>query len=132
MAFIANTVDNRWHGYILLSEAPTGWDNSQRQNANDALHGVGKQSGAAHLKTHGRVNLNNTAWLNESSYTEEELTRDYQVQVLAEALDISSVAVDAKVNYQIFADGGTWQESRDVANQYIANNIEEWESAEAL
>jgi hypothetical protein len=128
MAFVPNLPDGRWHGYCLLSEAPLGWDNSQRDNAKAALKSnIGRQSGPAHLITHGRANLNNTAWMYESSYTEQELTKEYQAQVLADELGLTYAAVFAKIQFTIFAEGGTWEQSRDAANQYIADNRAEWE-----
>jgi hypothetical protein len=128
MTFVPNTDDNRFHGYCLLSEAPLGWSVAQRDNAKSALkRGIGRQSGPAHLITHGRANLNNTAWMYESSYTEEELTKEYQAAVLADELGLTYEAVFAKIEFTIFAEGGTWEQSRDAANQYIADNRAEWE-----
>jgi hypothetical protein len=43
-------------------------------------------------------------------------------------LGISEAAVDAQIEYTIFAEGGTLEESRDEANQYLADNRAEWES----
>lgn len=130
MIFVANTDDNRWHGFCLLSEAPIGWNAVQRAKAKQRLRGIGRQNGARHLITHGRTNLAGTAWQNESSYTEEELTKEYQCQELADALQLPYSAVFAKVNFTIFAEGGTLAESLAAAIQYIADNRDKWEAPE--
>jgi hypothetical protein len=57
MTFLPNTPDGKWHGYTLLSEAPLGWSASERAAAKAAIEGIGRQSGAAHLITHGRATI---------------------------------------------------------------------------
>jgi hypothetical protein len=131
MAFVPNTKDDKWHGFTKISEVPLGWDNVQRAKVNQALRGIGRQTGPPHLITHGRANLANTAWQNESSYTEEELTRDYQVQKMADELGLSYAAVDAQVEFTVYAEGGTLDESLAEANQDIAANLAEWETPES-
>jgi hypothetical protein len=57
----------------------------------------------------------------------KELTKEYQAQVLADELGLTYEAVFAKIQFTIFAEGGSWEQSRDAANQYIADNLIEWE-----
>ena len=130
MTFVPNLPDGRWHGFCLLSEAPTGWNAVQRAKAKQRLLGIGRQSGPRHLITHGRTNLAGTAWQNESSYTETELTKEYQCQELADELGLPYAAVFAKVNFMIYAEGGTLTQSLAAANQDIADNRDKWEAPE--
>lgn len=128
MAFIANLPDGRWHGYYTLSEIPPGWSQQERHNAEKALRGIARQNASpTHLRTHGRANLANNAWEMEGMYTEEQLTFDYIVDMVAIELNVNPVAVANKVVLKIHAEGGTWEESRVAASQYKRDNYEEWE-----
>ena len=115
-----------WNGYYLISEVPPGWTIDQRQKAHAALDAIGLQVGEAHIITHSRQNNANTAWIQEGVFTPEELERDYIVAAIAEALEVNPIAVEAKIEYTIFVEGGTWDESRQAAEAYVAAYPGEW------
>lgn len=112
-----------WHGYLHVYEAPPGWAVEERNNAKNALKGMGKQSDAyAHNINATRPNLANTAWIIEALFEDDELTRSHVAQLIADALNMEYAAVDAKIEYEQLANA-------EAARAIITSNIEEWEEA---
>jgi hypothetical protein len=119
-----------WHGYILITELPPGWTNEQRTTAFNAMRGMGKQADASPAKiNHSRARLDDKALLVEAEFDTAEITRAAVVDMIAVALDVNPVAVDAIIEYAVFANGDTWEASRLVAISYLIANAADWEPA---
>lgn len=117
-----------WHGYLLITDLPPGWTNEQRQQAFGVARGMGKQSGPSPAKiNHSRLSLDGTALIIEAEFTDSEIERDAVVSAIAVELSVPEAAVDAVLDYTIFAEGGTWQESRAACVADLIANSTDWE-----
>jgi hypothetical protein len=117
-----------WRGYILISNLPPGWTKSERDRAWDAMRCIGKKEHPqpSHVN-HSRLSLDGSALLVEAEFAESEITRAAVVATIAAALNVQPSAVEAKITYTVLADGGTWDESNQAAQAYLAANRAEWE-----
>ena len=117
-----------WHGYILVRDWPTGWNN--KHLAFDALHtGIGLQDHPipAHINL-TRVALDESVIIIEAEFQDDELTRDNIIQIVADALGRNFGQVDATLNIQLMGgSGAAWEQSRQATLAHIAANMSAWE-----
>jgi len=112
-----------WHGYLLIDELPPGWTNEQRLTVRNSMHGLGLQAGTQPpLINHYVVSPDNVSMIFEALFTDAEITDDAVFAMLAIALSLPEAAVRAVVTYSIFAEDGTWEESKALAQAYIIDN----------
>lgn len=120
-----------WHGYLLIESLPPGWTNEQRQQAWGAMRGMGKQDDPSPAKiNHSRLRLDDKAMIVEAEFDEAEIAREAVVAMIADALGVQDNAVDAAIAYQIFAEGQTWEDSRQACVAYLTANTIEWDGEE--
>lgn len=118
-----------WHGYLLIESIPPGWTNDQRQQVWVAMRGIGKQANPSPAKiNHSRLRLDDKTMIVEAEFEEVEIAREAIVARIADALSVQPNAVNAVIDYQIFAEGGTWEQSRQAAVAYLIANQEDWEA----
>ncbi len=118
-----------WRGYLLITELPPGWTNEERQVAFAAVRTMGKQDGPDPCRiNHSRLSLDGRAMLVEAEFAEGEITREAVVDLIAAALGVNREAVDARIDYLVFAGfGSSWSESHDQVLAYLASNLADWE-----
>ena len=117
-----------WHGYLLIRDIPPGWDNNLLWGNMGNLGEHNSQQPAEN--NHMRVSLNGRSAIIEALFDEAEITRDALIQFVADALGRNPGQVDASLNITLFAEGGTWEESRQACVDYLIANSAEWESVE--
>jgi len=116
-----------WHGYLLITSLPAGWTNEQRQVAWQAMRGLGDQSNLQPAKTnHSRLRLDDRAMIVEAEFDESEIIREAIVDMLAIALNVNPMAIDAVIDYQIFAESEAWEQSRQAVVNYLITNAVAW------
>lgn len=75
-------------------------------------------------ETGERSKVNGTGLIMESEF-DDVPTKSDVIALVAEALGVNPVAVDAKIDFTIFAPGGTHEESRVACQVWMkANGIE--------
>ena len=122
-----------WHGYILISNLPPGWTNEQRHAAWNGMRRIGRQSSPISAWiNHTRESLDGRELLVEAEFEEMEITREAIVAVIANEAGIAEAAVDAIIDYEVFAEGGTWDESQQAAEAYIDADRAAWEDIETV
>ena len=100
--------------YILVTRIPPDWTKYDLHYAHMAVrNGIGRQSGAAHIKTHSRPNIDTQwddedaitsagiMWLIAGVFTAEEQTKTYIVDIVATELDVNPVEVQNKIRVDI-------------------------------
>lgn len=92
--------------YILIQITPPGLTNEKRQQAHDGIrYGMGKQNAPSpHQVTHSKANTDNSVWLFEAEFTNDELQRAAIVSVIAEATGSNESAIDAIMEYDELTD----------------------------
>ncbi len=80
-----------------------------------------------HNNTHGRERLDFDGYINEAVFEPAELERDHVVQTIADELGLPIEPIDTLLIYQVFAPGGSWEESRQACLAYISANYDDWE-----
>ncbi|KKK59983.1 hypothetical protein LCGC14_3028890, partial [marine sediment metagenome] len=81
---------------------------------------------------HTRESLDGRELLVEAEFEEMEITREAIVAVIANEAGIAEAAVDAIIDYEVFAEGGTWDESQQAAEAYIDADRAAWEDIETV
>lgn len=120
-----------WHGYILVTNLPPGWTQSEREKAWTALRGMGRQDHPipAH-NNHSRLRLDGKALIVEAEFADSEITRAAVVAMVANALGVQVSAVEVKIEYMVFGELKTdWGSSLVACREFIRNNQAEWEPA---
>jgi len=117
-----------WHGYLLIRDIPPGWDNNLLWGNMGNLGEHNSQQPAEN--NHMRVSLNGLSAIIEALFDEAEITRNALIQFVADALGLNPGQVDASLNITLFAEGGTWEQSRQACLSYLAANRAEWEPVE--
>jgi len=117
-----------WHGYVLVSGLPPGWTHEQREIAWQAL----KRLGAQTAKSPAQINhiwqrLDGKALIMEALFDATEITRNCLVDTVAMALNVNPTAVNQRLEYTVFAPGGTWKQSRLAAQAYLFDHQDDWE-----
>ena len=120
-----------WHGYILIDNIPPGWTVEQREIVWGALRGIGNQTGWQPAEiTHTRQRLDGKALIVESLFEEAAIEKRAVAMAMGDALGLPWQAINARIDYVIFAEGGTWDESNAEARAYLKAHLDEWEVSE--
>lgn len=118
-----------WHGYILISHIPPGWTVEQRDQAWGVMRGLGSQSNSNPAKiNHSRLSLDNDALIIEAEFSETEITVNAVANAIGAALGINPAAAKNATEYTVFAEGESWENSREAAALYIAANYADWDT----
>ena len=76
---------------------------------------------------HSRESLNGGQIIMEAEFDEADITRDAIVGLVAFATGLPRPPIDATMEYQIFAEGESREESRQATVNYLIANINDWE-----
>ena len=117
-----------WHGYILIKDIPSGWDNNLLwANMGD----IGTQDSLQPAENnHMRVSLDGLSAIIEALFEDDEITNDALIQFVADALGLQYGQVDGILNIPGLGVGGTWEVSRHATLAYLAANSAAWEPVE--
>jgi hypothetical protein len=119
----------RWHGYILVSDLPLSWTQTQRRTAWESLRGLGRQIDPQPAKmNHVRERLDGRALIVEAEFDSAEITRDSVAATVANALGTSPATVAARLTVRAFAPGQSWAASRAMAQTYLRDHAVDWEA----
>ena len=79
---------------------------------------------------HSRESNNGGQIIMEAEFDEAEITRDAVVDLVASAVGLPRPPINATMDYQIFAEGDSWDESRLACVAYLKANKSDWETEE--
>ena len=76
---------------------------------------------------HSRESLNGGQIIMEAEFDETDITRDAVVDLVAFAVGLPRPPIDATMEYRVFAEGESWNESRLACMAFLKANQSEWE-----
>jgi hypothetical protein len=118
----------RWHGYILVSDLPLRWTQTQRRTAWESLRGLGTQIDVQPARmNHVRERLDGRALIVEADFDTGEITRDSVAATVANAQGTKPATVTARLTVRVFAPGQSWAASRAATQSYLRDRAAAWE-----
>ena len=118
-----------FRGYLLIESLPPGFTATERRQAWDATHSIGRQDTPdPNRNNHTRLRLDDLAQIVEAEFEDSEITRTAVVAVIAQAVGLPEEAIDATLDYTIFAQSGEWEQSRLACVGFIAANVDAWDA----
>ena len=118
-----------WHGYVLLSLKPgLTLTSAQKSKVRDTVRALAvREDRWPRRMFQARLSLDGTQAIYEAVWDREKVSPAAVVNAVAGALDVSPVVLATNVNYRLFADGGSWEESRQAAVKFLIENAKAWE-----
>jgi 2-hydroxychromene-2-carboxylate isomerase len=118
-----------WHGYVLLKLKPAlPLTTAQKTKVRDTVRAMAvREDSLPHRMFQARLSLDGMQAIYEAVWDREQVTPGAVVNAVAGALGLSSSLLAANVEYSLFADGGTWEESREAAVAFLIENAKAWE-----
>lgn len=118
-----------FRGYLLIEGLPPGFTATDRRQAWDALHRIGKQDTPdPHRNNHIRLRPDSLAQIVEAEFDDSEITRSAIVAVIAQAVGLPEAAINATLDYTIFAEGQEWEQSRLDCLVFLKTNQAAWDA----
>ena len=118
---------------MLIESLPPGFTATERRQAWDALHSIGKQDTPdPNRNNHTRLRLDDLAQIVEAEFEDSEITRTAIVAVIAEGVGLPEDAIDATLDYTIFAEALEWEQSRLACLGFLFANADAWEEPQGV
>jgi hypothetical protein len=118
-----------WHGYVLLELKPgLPLTAAQKFTVRDTVRGLAvHEELMPHRMFQARLSLDGTQAIYEAVWDREKVGPSSVISAVAAALRVSAEVLGANVAYSLFADGGSWEESRQAAVKFLIENAKAWE-----
>jgi predicted alpha-1,6-mannanase (GH76 family) len=118
-----------WHGYVLLSLKPgLTLTSAQKSKVRDTVRALAvREDQLPRRMFQARLSLDGTQAIYEAVWDREKVSPAAVVNTVAGALGVVVGLLAANVDYSLFADGGSWEESRQAALKFLIENAKTWE-----
>jgi hypothetical protein len=119
-----------WHGYVLLKLKPgLTLTTAQKSTVRDTVRALAvREDRLPNRMFQARLSLDGTEAIYEAVWDREKVSPSAVIKAVAGALGVSAGFLAANVEYSLFADGGSWEESRQAALKFLIENIKAWEA----
>jgi hypothetical protein len=118
-----------WHGYVLLELKPgLALTTAQKGKVRDTVRGMAvREDLYPHRMFQTRLSLDGSQAIYEAVWDRGMVTPGAVMNAVASALGVPPGMLAGNVDYRLFADGGSWEESRRAAVEFLSENAKAWE-----
>jgi hypothetical protein len=118
-----------WHGYVLLKLKPAlVLTTAQKGTVRDTVRALAVHEDLyPHRMFQTRLSLDGSQAIYEAVWDRGKVEPVAVVKAVASALKVAESVLAGSVDYRLFADGASWEESRQVAVKFLSENAKAWE-----
>lgn len=118
-----------WHGYILVTlAAGLPLTSTQKSKVRDTVRGMAvREDKRPQRMFQTRLSLDGTQAIYEAVWDRDRVTPAAVMNAVAGTLGVSPAVLAGNVAYRLFADGGSWEDSRAAVIDFLRENVKAWE-----
>jgi hypothetical protein len=121
---------SEWHGYVLVAlRAGFTLTAAQKGQVRATVRGLAiAELRQPYRMFQTRLSLDGHSAIYEAVWDRERVSPGEVITAVAGALGVPPDDLAGGITYQLFADGGSWEESRQAALAYLDAHRSAWES----